>query len=255
MDEKELFITVNIDSISINLPIVTRDILSAFLHHADLFTPHNPTKLNNLCDQYGSDKGSNIFQLGGACYQWPSHTYTQIYNFLLSPIRNSIKNVLEVGIGTNHTDTPSNMGATGAPGASLKVWRDFFPNAKIFGFDIDHRILFEDTRLKTFQCDQTDSVSVMAAIEKTGVDFFDLIIDDGLHTFHAGKNLFESAFQKLTPDGYYFIEDVNQADLIKYSVYFRDRVDCIPFFFMLHRKPVPLGDNNLIVIRKTSSPF
>ena len=54
----------------------------------------------------------------------------------------------------------------------------------------------------------------------------------------------------MAQDGFYFIEDVNPNDLLKYAIYLKNRADCIPFFFTLHRDPIPLGDNNLIVIRK-----
>ena len=35
-----------------------------------------------------------------------------------------------------------NMTASGKPGASLRVWRDYFNNAQVIGADIDKRILF-----------------------------------------------------------------------------------------------------------------
>ena len=53
------------------------------------------------------------------------------YNNLFSHCRDTVKLVFECGIGTNYPDTKSNMTSTGKPGASLKVWKDYFPNAKI----------------------------------------------------------------------------------------------------------------------------
>ena len=41
--------------------------------------------------------------------------------------RNAVENILEVGIGTNFLDVPSTMGEDAIPGASLRMWRDFFP--------------------------------------------------------------------------------------------------------------------------------
>jgi hypothetical protein len=41
------------------------------------------------------------------------------------------------------------MSGGGKPGASLYVWRDFFPNAYIFGADIDKEVLFNDKRITT----------------------------------------------------------------------------------------------------------
>ena len=54
-------------------------------------------------------------------------------------------NIFEVGLGTNNVDVPSNMGKDGKPGASLRAWRDYFPNA-----DIDTRILFKEDKIQTF---------------------------------------------------------------------------------------------------------
>ena len=40
------------------------------------------------------------------------------------------------------------MGIKGKPGASLRVWKDYFPNANIIGVDIDENILFLKTEFK-----------------------------------------------------------------------------------------------------------
>ena len=41
------------------------------------------------------------------------------------------------------------MTLSGSPGASLRVWKDFFSNAKIYGSDIDKDILFNEDRIFT----------------------------------------------------------------------------------------------------------
>ena len=43
------------------------------------------------------------------------------------------------------------------PGASLRVWKEFFTKAKIFGADIDKNTLFREKRIQTFHVDQFDS--------------------------------------------------------------------------------------------------
>ena len=52
------------------------------------------------------------------------------------------------------------MTSTGKPGASLKVWKDYFKNAKIFGADIDKRILFQEERINTYEVNQLDPSSI-----------------------------------------------------------------------------------------------
>ena len=52
--------------------------------------------------------------------------------------------VFEFWVGTNNPNLASSMGVLENPGASLRDWRDYFPNALVFGADIDIEILFTD---------------------------------------------------------------------------------------------------------------
>lgn len=108
----------------------------------------NRTDLCAIMTTFGSDKGN-------------SHNYTTLYHMLFSSLRQHSLNVLEVGIGTNYTDAPSSMGVNGKPGASLRGWKQYFPNAHIYGLDVDKRILFKEDRIDIFYCDQTDHIPHM----------------------------------------------------------------------------------------------
>ena len=55
--------------------------------------------------------------------------------------RKGVKKIFECGIGTNNPDIPSSMGKQYTPGGSLKMWRDYFPNAEVYGADVDKDIL------------------------------------------------------------------------------------------------------------------
>lgn len=142
------------------------------------------------------------------------------------------------------------MTSTGKPGASLKVWKDYFKNAKIFGADIDKRILFQEERINTYEVNQLDPSSIKKMWSNIDVNNFDLIIDDGLHTYEAAMTLFRNSFDRLKKDGIYIIEDVHfiylnklKENLIKYN----------PEVIILKNDYVenhPISDNNLIVIRK-----
>lgn len=204
-------------------------------------------KISSLCDIYGSDKGSltedNHF------YSWPAHTYADYYSKLFSHCNNYIHHVFECGLGTNKLNMPSSMGLKGKPGASLRVWRDFFPNATIIGADIDSDILFEEDRIKTFYVDQT-SVESISNLWLKIPGKFDIMIDDGLHTFHAGRILFENSVQKLSDNGIYIIEDVTPQSLIEFKSYFSTS-DYVVEYVNLFRPGVKvISDNNLIAIRK-----
>ena len=73
------------------------------------------------------------------------------------------------------------MGTYGKPGASLRMWRDYFYNANIYGADIDKGILFNEDRINTYFVDQLDSETIKSMWNNIGLKDFDIIIDDGLH--------------------------------------------------------------------------
>ena len=102
--------------------------------------------------------------------------------------------------------------AKGNPGASLRAFRDFCPNAEIYGADFDSRILFQENGIQTFYVDQTETDSLEEISKKIGNNF-DLMIDDGLHSPNA--NLHSLKFLPLLKvGGYAVIEDVNFSLLI-----------------------------------------
>lgn len=208
--------------------------------------PNN--ELARLCDHYGSDKGE--LQPGGHPYPWRSHTYTDYYSRLFAHSRNSILKVFECGIGTNDPALPSSMGVNGKPGASLRVWRDYFPNAIIWGADVDEKCLFQEERIRTHYVDQLNANSIEEFWKWVGVQDFDFIVDDGLHTFDAGLSLFLNSIEHLSPSGIYVIEDVHMRDLKRYKVFFKDTSYLVDYV-SLFRPDTRLMDNNLVVVRKS----
>ena len=201
--------------------------------------------LSSLCDKYGSDKGSN--KMEGHCFPWAPHTYSDFYSLLFDSQRHRIRSVFECGIGTRNSSIPANMGEKGSPGASLRVWRDYFPNANIYGVDIDKDILFTDKRIQTCHMDQTDRHSIRAALNFFGNLQYDIIIDDGLHTFSAGHTLFEECFEHLALGGVYIIEDVHLNDRQKFISYFAAR-DLNVHYISTGRKGEAFGTHSLIHI-------
>ncbi len=208
---------------------------------------HPKSLLSALCDQYGSDKGE--LQPGGHPYPWPSHTYADFYERLFGHCRHGIKKVFECGLGTNNPNLASSMTVKGKPGASLRVWRDYFPNAMIYGADIDRDILFSEDRIKTHYMDQLDPAAIEAFWQQVDDTGFDFMLDDGLHVFAAGSCLFTHSINRLADHGIYVIEDVTPSDLLRYKEFF-SRTSYIVDYVTLFRPKLPLGDNSLVVIRK-----
>lgn len=210
--------------------------------------------LNLLCDKYGSDKGQS--RRDGHPYPWPSHTFTDVYELLFQLRRFDVQKVIECGIGTDNPDLASSMGVNGKPGASLRVWRDYFVNAEVIGIDIDEDILFEEERIKTYKCDQTSKSSIENFISDAGIEdkSVDIIIDDGLHVFHAGTALFESLNRCLADTGLYVIEDVSGSDYFKYKDYFAElKSEFRARFVNLQRPMLRINGNRLIVISRASA--
>jgi len=202
--------------------------------------------LSMLCEKHGSDKGYINFEKDTP-YGWKAHTYTNVYYNLFNHCKNEIKLIFECGIGTNNPNINSNMTSRGKPGASLRVWRDYFTNSLIYGADIDKNILFEEDRIKTFYVDQLNEFSIKEMWQNINKSNFDIILDDGLHTLEAGITMFLNSFDKLRKNGIYIIEDVDfmyiekLADILsKYN----------PEIIMLNDNNTKHLNNNLILIRK-----
>ncbi len=162
----------------------------------------NAEDLGTLLAQYGSDKSTG-------------HDYHLVYATLLE--RNSVKKVLEIGIGSNNLSVPSNMGATGKPGASLRAFRDFYPNSKVIGLDFDPKTLFEDTRIQTFEIDTTSLESLSRLKTLVGEDF-DLMIDDGLHSIVSSLNSLKYFLKLIRLGGYAVVEDIPEYSVSVYDL-------------------------------------
>ena len=201
-----------------------------------------------LCEIMGrnkSDKGSiNINN------SW--HNYTTFYYSIFKNIKNKSLRIFELGVGTNNLNILSNMSVDGRPGASLFGWNEFFTNSYIFGADIDKNILFNTDKIKTFYCDQTKPDIIKEMWNNNNLlENFDIIIEDGLHTFNANVCFFENSIHKLKKNGYYIIEDI----LLSEFQLFNDKIDKWKILYkhlIFNLLQIPstknIYDNNLLVV-------
>lgn len=160
------------------------------------------TRLCELAQKYGSDKCPAIF-----------HGYTPFYDELLRG--RDVKRVLEIGIGS--VATMSHMDNY-QPGASLRMWHDYFPEADIWGLDNDDNVLAprgDDDgtgRIHDLQCDQSSALSLIDTVGwfyDADIRQFDLIIDDGSHIVEHQALTANTFIPKLlAPNGVYIIEDI-----------------------------------------------
>lgn len=212
-----------------------------------LFDEKLHTPLCEIMGRYKSDKGHIDINRS-----W--HNYTTFYYSIFKDLRENKLRVFELGLGTNNVNLPSNMGADGIPGASLYGWSEFFHNSHIFGADIDTDILFNTDKISTYYCDQTNPEIIKKMWNEPNLqDNFDIIIEDGLHTFNANVCFFENSIHKLKPNGYFIIEDIlnNEYNLFIHKIkeWENQYKDC---FFTLLKIPSLINncDNNLLVVYK-----
>jgi hypothetical protein len=202
--------------------------------------------LDQLADKYKTDKGGKRHIKKG---NRRPHTYTSFYDTLFGHCRKEIKKVFECGIGSNNEMIASNMSSTGSPGASLRMWQEYFENADIIGADIDSDIFFNEGRIRCFFLDQLSSSSINFFWKSLEMSNFDLMIDDGLHTFDAAVNLFNGSFRFLKPGGIYVIEDISPWNLDLYVDWLSNEgvnFSVIPLFHLEN----DISDDLLVVIRK-----
>jgi len=156
--------------------------------------------------KYGSNKGGEWRHRGNIIRSF----YADLYEEELKGMK--ISNLLEIGIGLDIS----------SPGSSLRSWRELFPNAKIYGADIDKKVLFEEENIKTFYTDQLKKNELENLKENFNNIAFDVIVDDGLHTYEANINSFEVLKDTLSKEGLYFIEDIRHSELNEYYKFFQN---------------------------------
>jgi len=202
-----------------------------------------PTALCRTMTRFGSDKGAG------------RHNYTTVYHRLFTNLRSTQLNLFELGIGTDNPNLASSMGVDGKPGASLRGWANYFRSGQIFGADIDRAILFNEGRIQTFHCDQLSKSAIEEMWARPQLrDEFEIVIEDGLHTFEANVSFLESSVHKVRKGGYYIIEDLKQDDLPRWREHLRSRysVTYSEFSFCLVSLPWRRNDadNILLVARR-----
>ena len=180
------------------------------------------TDLADAFNRYGSDKDVN--------------GYTPLYSALLSHLREDPITLVEVGIGTMIPDAPSSMQGYALPGyrpgGSLRAWRDWLPEARIIGLDVQPDTQFVEDRIETRLCDSTDAESVASTFERLGLVEADVIIDDGSHLDVDQIRTMRNLLPRLKKNGLYVIEDVYPGSLLTAKPETLREAGCAyPYFF------------------------
>lgn len=131
----------------------------------------------------GTDKGD-------AAHTFAGRTYLDVYEFYLNARRSNVWSVLEIGV----------LG-----GGSLRMWRDYFPQAQVYGLDINPAAAFTEDRIFVTIGSQADPAA-LARINPGGT--FDLVIDDGSHLVDDQLVTFRELWPRVAPGGLYVLEDM-----------------------------------------------
>ena len=130
-----------------------------------------------------------------------AHHYTQHYERHLGHLRERSFTLLEIGIGGYKRPRQG--------GASLRMWKHFFPKAQIVGLDIEDKSFVERPRIKVYQGSQTDEQLLVQIAEECGG--IKVVIDDGSHRPEHIRETFRILFPLLEDDGIYVIEDTQTS--------------------------------------------
>jgi hypothetical protein len=147
------------------------------------------TDLCRLAERHDTDKGTQ---------------YTQVYDRLLSHVREQPLRMLEIGLYN---------------GGSFRMWRDYLPNTTLHGIDIDPRTLAYEDEVPNSAVrlvDQADPRQLDALIAELG-GYYDFILDDGGHTMEQQIVSFEVLWPHVVPGGIYAIEDLGTSYYVDYG--------------------------------------
>jgi hypothetical protein len=169
------------------------------------------------------------------------HAYTSIYNLLFSNIRCKDIKLGELGILDNN---------------SMLSWREFFPNAKLFGFE------WFDARLDKAKNDNIDCTYIKMNVKDVNsiseglsvAGKFDILIEDSTHLFEDQIKFINEAYKHLKAGGILIVEDIfinaNEDDYC--NAINPDYFSSATFIFANHNLKNSLGWNNdkLLVLHK-----
>jgi hypothetical protein len=142
----------------------------------------NNNRFYDLGQKYGNDKVTY-------------HRYDLIYPKFLSELIDKEITMLEIGLGNYQDGT----------GYSRNMWKEYFPNAKIYVMDIDKE--FEDEIGLVIKGDQSKNEDLIRVSDICGT--MEFIIDDGSHHPEHQIKTFNLLFDKnLKNGGTYIIEDI-----------------------------------------------
>jgi hypothetical protein len=164
--------------------------------------------LDQLARKHGSDKGPE--PVGGLS----GKGYTAVYSSFFESLRQRELVLLEIGV---------------ARGASLRMWEEYFPNARIFGVDVDPDCTrYESDRTSVLIGDQADVAFLQRLVDVVAAPL-DIVIDDGGHHMYQHQTSLEFLFPNVVGGGLYCIEDLHTSYRRSYGGGYRRRTGTVEY--------------------------
>lgn len=174
------------------------------------------TTLCRLCAQAGTDKCP--FNLNGH-----RHPYTAPYSLFFEPLKHKSIKFAEVGVFR---------------GASVQVWRNFFTEAKIYGYDNDEPNLeyirqmnYPNTFLSLLDASKSENIVQRFQEDTKDGELFDVILDDASHAVDDQCLMIRTALPFLKKGGLLIIEDIfRDSDNTSFEAALKDIQNQISFY-------------------------
>lgn len=155
--------------------------------------------LSALANRFGTDKGTAVAA---------GHGYTLVYELIFGQVRERITDLLEIGLARGGPEVPGGSAERDVGDIpSVRMWREFFPQARIVGVDISDCSPFVGDRFDFVRADCGDPAQ-LERVAGLGREF-DVIVDDGSHAPYHQQLSFRRLFPLLRPAGFYIIEDLH----------------------------------------------
>lgn len=139
--------------------------------------------------------------------KWGRHRYTQHYERHLKHLKKESFTLFEIGIG--------GYSRAGQGGASLRMWKTFFPKAQVIGLDIEDKSFVNEERIRAVQGSQVDEQVLRTIAADAGN--LQVVIDDGSHVPEHIIETFTIMFPLLADGGIYAIEDLQTSYWERYG--------------------------------------
>jgi hypothetical protein len=157
-------------------------------HRSEELGPKEEWDLASLARYFGTDK-------------WGAHRYAQHYEHHFGKFKHDAFTLLEIGIGGYKREKQG--------GASLRMWKAFFPKAQIIGLDIEDKSFVVEPRIATYQGGQTNEPLLRTIV--SSAKNLRIIVDDGSHRPEHIRRTFEILFPLLPAGALYAIEDTQTS--------------------------------------------